>query len=279
MLAVNASLYVWHGQGLYIGAGQFSTRHRHYATQIGISLDENPIRIRSDAAGPYTPVRAFIVPPNVPHQVDSAGVRSAFLWTESEQVPARIMPGHVGIDTPLPVPAERLQAVIPLLAPFAAQTADCDRAATAFEAVVQALAVEAIAPPVLDPRIQRVLTSIRQDQFAGDARPIPHIAAAVHLSASRLRHLFRRQLGLPLQRYLLWQRLLRALEYASVAGASLTHTAHTAGFADSAHLTRVFRATFGLKPSDIWKNQHSVRIIACLESAFPAAEPALGNTD
>ena len=274
MASASASLYFWHGQGLYVGAGQFSTRHRHYATQIGISLDEHPIRIRAHAAAAYTPVYGFIAPPNVPHQVDSAGVCAAFLWTESEQVSARIMHGRAETDAPLPLTAERLQGVIPRLAPLAAQAVGCDEANEAFAAIVQAVGLKDTASPALDPRILLVLRSIRQDQFAGDPRPIPRIAEAVHLSASRLRHLFRRQLGLPLQRYLLWQRLLRALEFAAATGASLTHAAHAAGFADSAHLAREFRATFGLKPSDIWKHQLSIRVIPCLD---PAARHRTGN--
>ncbi|MBV9228376.1 MAG: AraC family transcriptional regulator [Chloroflexi bacterium] len=57
-----------------------------------------------------------------------------------------------------------------------------------------------------------------------------------------------------------WQRLLVALR-TSASGASLTEAAHAAGFADSAHLTRVFRTTFGLPPSRIFKNSHSVQVI------------------
>ena len=42
-----------------------------------------------------------------------------------------------------------------------------------------------------------------------------------------------------------------ALEMAS-SGLSLTEAAHAAAFSDSSHLTRVFRETFGLKPSAVF---------------------------
>ncbi len=247
MATPSASLYLWHGQGLYIGAGQFSTRHRHYATQIGVSLDGNPIRIRTQASAPYTLVSGFIAPPNVSHQVDSAGVLSAFLS--------------------LLLSEDRLQALIPRLALLAAQPPDCVQASEACAAIVQALAPEEGERPTLNPRILSMLKIVRQDQFAADARPIPRIAEAMHLSTSQLRHMFRSQLGLPLQRYLLWQRLLRAVELAVATGMSLTHVGHAAGFADSAHLARVFRATFGLKPSDILQQQLSVQVVSCLDPA------------
>ena len=62
---------------------------------------------------------------------------------------------------------------------------------------------------------------------------------------SRLRHLFVEQTGLAFKTYVLWLRLVRALRsYAE--GCSLTEAAHAAGFADSAHFSRVFKRTFGL---------------------------------
>ena len=40
-------------------------------------------------------------------------------------------------------------------------------------------------------------------------------------------------------------------------GASLTEAAHLAGFADSAHLSRTFRAMFGVAPSLLFKSGHA----------------------
>ncbi len=70
-------------------------------------------------------------------------------------------------------------------------------------------------------------------------------AVGVHLSPSRLRHLFVEQTGLAFKTYMLWLRLVRALEVYS-DGASLTEAAHAAGFSDSAHFSRIFKRTFGL---------------------------------
>lgn len=73
-----------------------------------------------------------------------------------------------------------------------------------------------------------------------------------HLSESRFLHLFVEQMGLPWRRYVRWRRLLGAVMYAS-KGASLTESAHHAGFSDSAHFSRVFREMFGINPRAIVK--------------------------
>jgi AraC-like DNA-binding protein len=60
-----------------------------------------------------------------------------------------------------------------------------------------------------------------------------------------LRHLFVEQTGLAYKTYVLWLRLVRALQvYAE--GRNLTEAAHAAGFADSAHFSRAFKRNFGL---------------------------------
>jgi AraC-like DNA-binding protein len=57
--------------------------------------------------------------------------------------------------------------------------------------------------------------------------------------------LFVEQTGVPFKTYLLWLRLVRAVELYSQGANSLTDAAHAAGFADSAHFSRVFKRTFG----------------------------------
>jgi len=116
-----------------------------------------------------------------------------------------------------------------------------------------------------DPRIATALSLVTPQLLSEHPQPIEHLAARVYLSPSRFRHLFRRELGMSVQAYLRWQRLLVALR-TSARGASLTAAAHAAGFADSAHLTRVFRATFGAQPSRFFKNSHAVQVIASAES-------------
>lgn len=109
------------------------------------------------------------------------------------------------------------------------------------------VAAEAIAPgapPLLpDPRVRRII-----DHAAAHLDEPLSLATAsqgIHLSPSRLRHLFVEQTGLAFRTYLLWLRLVRAVQLYS-EGHSLTEAAHQAGFSDSAHFSRMFKRTFGL---------------------------------
>jgi AraC-like DNA-binding protein len=83
-----------------------------------------------------------------------------------------------------------------------------------------------------------------------DSRPIRlrDLAATVHMSESRLSHLFAQDLGITFRAYVRWLRLLRATS-AVAQGSSLTEAAHLAGFTDSSHLTRTCRRTFGGPPT------------------------------
>jgi AraC-like DNA-binding protein len=94
-----------------------------------------------------------------------------------------------------------------------------------------------------DPRVQQII-----DYAASHLDGPLNLSGAsegIYLSPSRLRHLFVEQTGLAFKTYLLWLRLVKAVDVYS-EGKSLTEAAHSAGFSDSAHFSRVFRRTFGL---------------------------------
>lgn len=74
------------------------------------------------------------------------------------------------------------------------------------------------------------------------------VAAAVHLSPGRFRHLFVAQTGTSFRAWLLWARAEQAIAAAN-QGMSWTAAAQAAGFADAAHFTRTCRRVFGIAPT------------------------------
>src|SRR5579872_2069390 len=80
--AKRAMLVLGPGRAIYVGMGQSSALHRHYATQISIGLGA-PLQVRTRASGPYTERQSFVVGPHIPHQVEMTGVPSFVLWSET----------------------------------------------------------------------------------------------------------------------------------------------------------------------------------------------------
>lgn len=110
-------------------------------------------------------------------------------------------------------------------------------------------------PPSLDLRVEHALELIHTSQDNLTKLTLPDLARQVHLSEGRLRHLFSQQLGISFKRYLLWQKLHRAITMWQSPSApaphliNLTTLAHEAGFSDLAHFSRTALEMTGQRPS------------------------------
>jgi AraC-like DNA-binding protein len=99
-----------------------------------------------------------------------------------------------------------------------------------------------------DERILKSLHYIRAN--CGNARlSLSQVAGHVHLSPSRMTHWFKEKAGASLQQYIVWTRLTCAMDQFIHQPVNLTEAALAAGFYDSAHFSRHFKALLGLKPS------------------------------
>lgn len=80
------------------------------------------------------------------------------------------------------------------------------------------------------------------------------IAIELNLSESRFLHLFKDTMQIPWRPYLLWRRLICAVQ-ALQQGKTATEAAYIAGFSDSAHLSRTFKKQFGLSLREYQKQK------------------------
>jgi len=110
-----------------------------------------------------------------------------------------------------------------------------------------------------DARIVEALKFLRESPHAYDS--LNALANRVHLSPSRFQHLFKEKVGVPVRRYVLWLKMRKALDLA-MAGDSLTTAALTAGFADSAHLSRTVRAIMGVAPQFLFRHREQLVVHA-----------------
>ncbi|MDO5696143.1 MAG: helix-turn-helix transcriptional regulator [Eubacteriales bacterium] len=74
----------------------------------------------------------------------------------------------------------------------------------------------------------------------------------LHLSESRLSHLFKAETGMNLKNYMVMMRMKKAFMLIN-SGQSFTEAAVNAAFYDSAHLCKVVKKYTGITVSDVFK--------------------------
>jgi AraC-like DNA-binding protein len=234
MTAWSGRLFLDAGAFVFLGPGGVAERHAHHVVQLVWARD-GELTLTLD-----TPVRrrAALVPSDVAHAFDASGETIALVLVDPHAARgaaldrrARLAPG-AELALSVPFPSLDLSAI------DAARW--CDR-------LVSELGATA-APPGLSDAARAAITFV-EDTIDGAPR-LPDAARRIGLSPTRLTHLFTREVGIPFRRFVLWTRVKRAVEETR-AGADLTRAAVAAGFSDSAHLSRTFRAMFGLPPSTI----------------------------
>ncbi len=235
-------LFLWRACALVVGPGIDSKMHSHFAMQLTVGLDQ-PFRARLSEEAPWTETDSAIFVPNQLHQIDGSGML-AHLFVD--------LPQHGGAGAGALVAGyarlPEFDTVRTALQEACSGTLDLDGAADATKVWLDCALTTSLTPTAFDPRIAQTLAWISTQE--NQAISGTELAARVHLSVSRFTHLFRQQTGLSLTRYLLWTRLLAAVD-AVAHGANTTAAAHTAGFADLAHMSRTFRNTFGVMPSEL----------------------------
>lgn len=253
---------------LYLGESFDTVLHRHHSVQITIGVEENLQLVNTD--GKALCAKAIIVPANYPHKLSasSSAIASLFIDVKSQfYQQLRLGCKHINLTHFQEVvlskaSLESLRGLVAMKQPdyvkngletyakelvHGSADADVQKKVEHFiEQVINASTIKGICQTPLDDRILKVLEQL--DNVKDGQTAIHDLANRVNLSASRLAHLFKAQVGIPIRRYSLWRRLRYAIAYAHQQQ-SLTEGAHYAGFADSAHLSRVFKEMFGISPS------------------------------
>lgn len=236
----------WEGGSLWVfsvpggvGAPTRNAMHAHHAFQLTFSMG-GAFSLHLDdgvLGGPNA-----VVAPDIKHAFEARGL-VALLFIEPESRAGRslheLMRGRPGAS----ISAEEARDA-PSLIKLAFEDAS-DPVGALREAgvkIVNRIAghVRTIEP---DRRVRQIIRWAT-DNLDG-AVAMAAAARSVELSPSRASHLFVEETGLPFRTYVLWLRLVRAVD-AHARGASLTEAAQEAGFADSAHLSRTFKRMFGL---------------------------------
>jgi AraC family transcriptional regulator len=239
------------GRAIYSGPMLDNHTHAHHAVQITIAV-QGRVQLQVDPDPRWRHYHAVATAPDTPHRLRCPRW-VAQIYLDPESAAGLAVRQQLGGAAVQPITIRHPG----LCADLVAGLGEPDAAGIAAD--IDALAGAATPDytcDLIDPRIQHALTTVHA--LTDHHVSLAALAEQVGLSPSRLGALFRRDLGLPLRRYLLWLHLIDAVQALS-RDPNLTHAAHAAGFSDAAHLTRTFHAMFGMPPSAL--HDHQVHII------------------
>lgn len=107
----------------------------------------------------------------------------------------------------------------------------------------------------VDPRVRQVMKLLRENR----RRSLEELAEAVCLSKDWLVHLFQREAGISLRKYEQTIKLHAAAAFVN-RGVSMTEVAAHAGFADSAHFSKMWKQHYGLPPNRMFSRHQAVTV-------------------
>jgi len=234
---------------LFLGPLPPGAVHAHHAVQGSVALQG---RLRVSIAG-RAPDRAaaVLIAPDVPHAVSASGLVAHFYALPESRAGSRLVAAFAGREA-IELDGGRLG---PVRRALREAPSDERLFPACLDLLMQVALCRAPPEPRRNPRPAKALASLRSRSASPS---LAALAREVGLSPDRLRHLIREQAGIPLRRYRRWVRLLGAIE-ALREGQSVTEAAHAAGFADAAHLSRVFREAFTFPPSLFRRNSRFVQ--------------------
>jgi len=255
MTGSNSYFFFWAGQFMYIGRAIDTSTHDHHAIQIALSFD-HPFYI-SSPEGSFKKVMAVIIDSDQPHECRTN--ENTFLLlnidpmtTVGRALKKNYLTRHAVLELPADETAQFLQHIEACLGADVLDSHHVHDLTRHYVHRLSGLEQDA----VVDERIQQVMRLLEEKK--DEAFKIEDLAAEVFLSPGRLTHLFKKQVGIPIKKYVLWARILIALQKAFETK-NLREAALYAGFSDASHFNRTFRKMFGLYPSAILKNSQNVQ--------------------
>lgn len=244
-------VFLWQEQALFLGEAANTSLHASPAIKIAVALD-GEFKLRTRENGAWQKFKSAIIAPGQRHAIDGQKKRLALIVLVPEARAAQpLIPilARTGLSR---IPGVVVQNFLPIFEEFdRLNGATVESEKLCREMLKKIRNGDDLINASIDERVSQSIEYLRAEQEKNVS--VKEMAASVKLSESRFSHLFSEQLRVPVRRYVLWLRLRDAIHLLA-SGVSLTATAHEAGFADSAHLTRTFRQMLGIAPSSLIKH-------------------------
>lgn len=239
---------VWHGGAFHLRSEASARKrpgfHAHFAIQLIVSYD-GPLLLRTNPGKPVSVAPGWLLGSEQPHLLQSSGKTAVILADPLVDTGCLLASRLRGAGFVSLSDTER-EAVLSELDCCRQSNFDGPTIRASIRRIAHLLAPAACPLSAMDWRVRAVLDDLisKPDESVS----LAVFAAKAGLSESRLAHLFRKHVGLPIRQYRLSLRAESAILQIA-AGCSVTEAAYAAGFSDSAHFCRTCRRMFGIAPS------------------------------
>jgi AraC-like DNA-binding protein len=253
-----ATLYVWNCMSAFFFSSHLTPFHSHNTMQVVFDIRKKfKCRLHNGDWGLY---KSIIIKENAIHQLDANGGVQLLIYLDAGTEMAKAInlkylqqsdicsPGLDILDIVMPGQLEQC-----LIGP------DIELLEKIVYQLLSALADRQKFVPA-DERVAAVLKLLATDNL--ERMTIGLLAGKVFLSESRLRSLFRQVTGVPLHRYIIWNRIMLAMTRI-LNGATIADAAIYCGFTDASHLHKLMLRMFGVRPSQFIKDNSRKSLQIC----------------
>ncbi|NER14726.1 helix-turn-helix domain-containing protein [Leptobacterium flavescens] len=258
-----SALYVWNGLSVFWGTSFHTNPHSHNTLQLVFDIDKE--FLLKDSSTEWTAYSAAIIQASHMHQLDSNNSIQLFLYLDKDSEYAKkLTEKYLNEKSISNLKNSDIRRLSNDFFKGLLVKQDCDELFKGCHTILEHLIrIEPLTKR--DKRIEDAISFIvnsPEKQFK-----IKDVASHVCLSESRLRHLFKEQVGQPIQSFILWMKVVDSLNLV-LKGRSLTQTAYDTGFWDHSHMNRSYKDLLGTTPGAIQKYEQELRIISCNKSNF-----------
>ncbi len=257
---LTSALYIWNGLTAFWGTSFYTDPHCHGSLQLVFDIS-NSFKIK-DKSSSWVFYSTAIIRTSHIHQLDSNGSMQLFIYLDEETEYARKLNNKYLVSQNISSldndanPNINREFVKKLLV-----ETDCEKLFQGLLTIIEEL-VGADSSKNNDIRISRAINYIEKTH-----KPIKvkDVGEHVCLSESRLRFLFKQEVGQSIQSFILWTKVIRSIN-PILKGNQISQSAYSAGFWDPSHLNRSFKKLLGISPREIRKYEKGLKIIACNKS-------------
>ena len=248
-------LIIWKDFKIFYGShSRTVNEHSHPVIQLVFAI-RGTFRSKDDSGG-WVAKKGLLIAPNCPHECDASNIPIISIQIDPESnLGEWILSNQLKHRFIIDYPSKDIESID--INRFSDHLANENWPAIR-EMIESAFGFRRTTPFYhKDKRIQDAVEFISNN--IGQKINSETLAEVACLSESRLLHLFKEEMGLPIRNYILWLRLQIVIELI-LEGHSLTTASYQAGFSDQAHMTRTFCNMIGVPPSLISKNSKFVQV-------------------